>query len=222
MPSSIPVTLRDVTLELLADRAIFWPDQRTLFVADLHWGKAGTFRHFGIPVPETASPDLKRLSDLISQHQATHLVVLGDLTHHHTGVDPQLVDIITRWRRTHSQLRITLVRGNHDRHLKNLPDEWQIESIPAPVALKNVICQHEPAVFSDDHPLVLAGHLHPRVELQEGYTHRVKCHGFWYSQGCLVLPAFSSFVDGGIVKPSANDRVWVTFEDQILEVPTRR
>jgi uncharacterized protein len=37
---------------LLPGRAAWMPATRTLLVADLHLGKAATFRHAGIPVPE--------------------------------------------------------------------------------------------------------------------------------------------------------------------------
>jgi hypothetical protein len=49
-------------VELCADRALFWTRTRTLFVADVHLGKAAAFRAGGVPVPRgSTANDLKRL-----------------------------------------------------------------------------------------------------------------------------------------------------------------
>ncbi len=51
---ALDVVLCDERVQLLADRALYWPRARTLFVADVHLGKAaafragGTFQHSGI------------------------------------------------------------------------------------------------------------------------------------------------------------------------------
>ena len=38
-------------LDLLPEKAIWWPRRRTLLVADVHCGKDATFRAMGVPVP---------------------------------------------------------------------------------------------------------------------------------------------------------------------------
>ena len=54
------------TLVLLPDRAMFWPAQQALLVADTHFGKAGVFRRAGVPIPEGIDAhDLARLSRLV-------------------------------------------------------------------------------------------------------------------------------------------------------------
>src|SRR5687768_1975535 len=66
-------------VELLASRALLWPAQATLFVADVHLGKAAAFRAGGVPVPRGATgADLQRLSALVASTGARRLVVLGD------------------------------------------------------------------------------------------------------------------------------------------------
>ena len=56
------------TLQLLAARAIWEPERRTLLVADLHLGKAETFQRAGIPLPSDG--DLETLNALIALAQA--------------------------------------------------------------------------------------------------------------------------------------------------------
>ena len=38
--------------KLVAKKGIYWPKEKSLFVADPHFGKAATFRKVGIPVSE--------------------------------------------------------------------------------------------------------------------------------------------------------------------------
>ena len=40
---------------LLAERALYWPRAATLFVADVHLGKAAAFRAGGVPLPRGAT-----------------------------------------------------------------------------------------------------------------------------------------------------------------------
>src|SRR5512140_1063418 len=80
---------------LLADRALFWPRERTLFVADVHLGKTATFRANGVPLPRgTTAGDLARLTRLIERMQAARVVVLGDFLHARAGRVPALDDAV--------------------------------------------------------------------------------------------------------------------------------
>ena len=72
---------RGQRLELMAERAVYWPEQQALLVADLHWGKDATFRAHGIPVSRATGRELQRLIDLCQRVSAKRLYVLGDLCH---------------------------------------------------------------------------------------------------------------------------------------------
>ena len=45
------ISLAGEAVRLLPERAIYWERERALVVADLHWGKAATFRAAGVPLP---------------------------------------------------------------------------------------------------------------------------------------------------------------------------
>src|SRR5919112_4797670 len=84
--SDITLTIAGEQIYLLSERAIYWPGASTLVVADLHWGKASTFRAVGIPIPiGTTSDDLARLDSALQRTQARRMVVLGDLFHAKAG-----------------------------------------------------------------------------------------------------------------------------------------
>ena len=58
-------------VELHAERALYWPRGRTLFVADVHLGKGATFRAGGVPLPRGATAnDLGRLTALVERTRA--------------------------------------------------------------------------------------------------------------------------------------------------------
>jgi len=50
-----PLSVGGEGVELCADRALFWTRTRTLFVADVHLGKAAAFRAGGVPLPRGAT-----------------------------------------------------------------------------------------------------------------------------------------------------------------------
>jgi metallophosphoesterase superfamily enzyme len=69
-------------LHLLPERALWWPAAGVLFVADLHLGKAATYRALGQPVPGgTTQENLARLDALIARWSPRRIVFLGDFLH---------------------------------------------------------------------------------------------------------------------------------------------
>ena len=57
------------TLWLLPDKALYWPARRALLVADVHIGKAASYRALHQPVPRgTTEATLARLDTLLARH----------------------------------------------------------------------------------------------------------------------------------------------------------
>jgi metallophosphoesterase superfamily enzyme len=76
----LEIELEGEKIALLPERALYWPAQHTLIVADLHWGKAGHFRKNGIAIPAQAQQhDEIRLASVISKYKVQRLVVAGDI-----------------------------------------------------------------------------------------------------------------------------------------------
>ena len=70
----------------LAALLLWWPAARMVMVADVHFGKAATFRRAGQPVPHgTTADNLARLDALLAATGADHLVFLGDFLHARSG-----------------------------------------------------------------------------------------------------------------------------------------
>ena len=60
-------TLCGERVRLHPERALHWPAGDALFVADVHLGKAASFRASGVPLPRgSTQADLTRLSSLLA------------------------------------------------------------------------------------------------------------------------------------------------------------
>jgi uncharacterized protein len=207
-------------VELLPQRALYWARALTLFVADLHLGKAATFGAAGIPVPgETGHADLAALAACIAQTRAQRLVILGDLLHARNGRDAATLDSLARWRAAHPALDIVLVRGNHDHSAGDPPRELGIRAVDDPHHAAPFVLAHRPEASKLGY--VLAGHIHPAITLHGPASLRERLPCFVIGRSRAILPAFGSFTGSARFPAAAGDRVVVIAGDQLIE-PTSR
>lgn len=119
----LPWQMAGERVELLGERALYWPARRCLFIADLHLGKGDTLRRGGIALPRGGTgDDLARLGRLIDDTGADSLVVLGDLVHGPVRPGAWL-DQWAQWRQQRRALDVRVVPGNHDRALRMAADQ---------------------------------------------------------------------------------------------------
>ena len=163
--TDVMLTIAGEEIYLLPERALWWPNASTLIVADLHWGKASTFRATGIPIPiGTTSDDLARLDSALIRTGARRMVVLGDLFHAKAGrIASHTLAELRRWRSLAAPVEILLVRGNHDRHAGDPPSDLKINCVNAPAFVPPFVFRHEPVPQGDAYGL--AGHVHHEVRL---------------------------------------------------------
>lgn len=172
----------------LRDRAIYWPAQRALIVADMHLEKASWLAQGGQMLPPWDShATLNRLAALVDATDADHLWALGDSFHDIAGPSrlprdsQRLLDSIA------GRVAICWVEGNHDAGADvtgNLCAEMEV----AGIMLRHESCP-------DDDRAEISGHFHPKVT--------VKMRQRSVSRPCiamndqrLVLPAFGSLTGG--------------------------
>jgi len=220
------------TLWLLPERAVYWPRAGTLIVADVHFGKAAAFRAGGIAVPGgTTAAMLRRLSAALDRTGAARLLILGDLLHARAGRAPHTLEQVAAWRAARPDLRITLIRGNHDSRAGDPPDNWGIECLDAPVVEAPFVWLHQPpkcragwqpAVQAEEagyQPALqgypVAGHVHPAVALGgNGRALTLPC--FYFGRDYALLPAFGEFTGTAVVRPRSGERVFVLAGDEII------
>ncbi|NMO15333.1 ligase-associated DNA damage response endonuclease PdeM [Pyxidicoccus fallax] len=203
-------------LELLPERALYWPDAGVLAVADLHWGKTESFQQHGIPLPTgVLEDDLARLSAALGATGARRLLLLGDLIHSRQGLTPALVQRLAAWRESQAGVELVLVRGNHDRHVKTLPPEWRLDVRESHLDEGPFRFAHHPEPAPGR--FVWAGHLHPMVRLS-GRGDRLRLPCFHVGSDVGVLPAFSAFTGGCDVSRRPGERVFAIADPAVVEV----
>lgn len=188
MPESQDIVLAGEPVRLLADRALYWPARRRLFIADLHLGKADTFRAAGIALPRGGTAlDLGRISALVDATDADSVWVLGDMLHGRIDLSSWRAAWDT-FRERHPRSSFAVVDGNHDRALHQAG--LDIELMGNAVHDSPFVLRHAPARDPRGH--VLCGHLHPVLKLPG----QPRTPAFWLQHGCTILPAFSAFTGG--------------------------
>ncbi len=211
------VQLAGQQLTLLGQRAIHWPAQQALLIADLHLGKADTLRRAGILTPRgSTSSDLQRLEALVDRYRPHTLWVLGDMLHGPLHEAPWL-QRWRRFRRQHSELIVEVIAGNHDRVLTGANAAAAREALgiqvrPDGLSLGGLSLCHQTTTKSA--LPTLSGHLHPVIRLP-GLPRRWPA--FVLTPNGLLLPAFSRLT-GGLLMDHRSGGCFACVEGEIVAV----
>ena len=208
VPASVcKVHWAGVELQLLPERALWWPQRRALFIADLHMGKAATYRALGQPVPGgTTQENLECLSALVARHSPQQLIFLGDFLHAAAARTASVMAALALWRKQHADVQMTLVRGNHDSRAGDPPASLRIEVVDEPYLLGPFALCHHPQLHATH--FVLAGHVHPVCRLSGRGRDSLRMPCFVAAAGQAVLPAFGEFTGGWMVGAEVGRRLY--------------
>lgn len=231
-------------LQLHPSGAIYLPRHGLVLVADAHFGKALSFRRLGVPVPQgTTQATLDKLDALLLETQATGVVFLGDFLHSahvQTSVSSTenegrnaTLSALYAWRERNPDIRLTLVRGNHDSRAGDPPaalglqvvnEPWVLPSQALPGesgSLPLALCHHPQQLAN---AAVLAGHWHPCTILHGRAHQRLRLPCFWLTaasaaSGLGILPAFGSFTGMHPIERQLGDRVFAVAGQSVRELP---
>lgn len=208
------VELSGCELWLLAEKAVYWPEERALLIADAHFGKAAAYRRMGQPVPAgTTQQNLAVLDRLISRHDCRQLIFLGDFLHSPESQTPATLDPLEAWRLSHNDLTMTLIRGNHDKRAGDPPAALRINTVAEPLLLGPFALQHEPHRHPTHH--VLAGHLHPVYRLNAKARQSLRLPCFCLGDRVSLLPAFGAFTGGMSIQATAQNRIYLAADGAV-------
>jgi DNA ligase-associated metallophosphoesterase len=212
---SLKILFAGQAMWLLPSRAIYWPASASIVIADLHLGKAASFRMHGIPVPAgSTTRDLSRISAILQETGARRLVILGDFLHARAGRQPEVLEEMSRWRAKHEKLDILLIPGNHDRSAGHVLDDWRMQEVEEPYLDHGLALMHDPATVTSAPSL--AGHIHPVTSLRDFDGSSVNIPSFIQDGSQLVLPAFGTFTGGYKVAHAEGRRAFLVMSGRVI------
>jgi DNA ligase-associated metallophosphoesterase len=206
------------TVWLLPERALYWPAGRVLFVADLHLGKAATYRALGQPVPAgTTRENLARLSSVAAALPAIATDLPGGFSSCGGGANALRADRAGRLAGEFAALDCVLVRGNHDSRAGDPPASLGIRVVDEPFAVGPFAACHHPQSHATHS--VLAGHLHPVLNLRGPGRDHLRLPCFCIEAGLAILPAFGEFTGGWSVAPQAGRQLYPVGGQAVWRLP---
>ena len=213
------ISLGPIKVQLLPGRAAFLPASKSLIVADIHLGKAATFRERGLAVPEGSNAsDLGRLKGIIDFKKPKQLVIAGDLFHSADGLSSSTIELFQEWLKN-LELPVILTEGNHDRRSWFSRYRFPIDVSPY-LRLDGLTITHDPEDLSVTE-YGIAGHLHPGIRIKEAPRQLLKIAGFLVRRKKhLILPAFSEFTGIGPLKIGEEDQFFTEIKGTISELPS--
>lgn len=212
----IPFEWREQHWRLSAGRAVFWEEEQTLIIADLHVGKSAHFRKAGIAVPANiVQEDLYRLQRLITKYHPKQVIVVGDMFHSSANNDVQYFKL---WRQQFALIPFLLITGNHDILAPELYKELDIDQEDS-LCLHNIFFVHDAAdAPSSCNEYVFSGHIHPGVRLVGYGRQHLRLPCFYFGPEAAVLPAFSHFTGTYSLEPEPSSAVFVIAEQKVFRV----
>jgi len=212
--------LRGQSMKLHPFKGMYWSEQETLMVADLHLGKATHFRKAGIPVPkEVRQSNFDKFTALLLDLNPKRVLILGDLFHSECNTAWEDFVFITK---QFEETTFELVVGNHD-----IMDDTQykyakLKIHPEPYDIAPFILTHHPMELEDikEGEYNLCGHIHPAVYLRGVAKQGMKLPCFHFNEKQGILPAFGEFTGTAIMRTKRKDQVFVVSTDRVIEMQT--
>lgn len=180
--------VRGQMLTPLAEGGLWWEDERTLVVSDLHLEKGSSFAARGQMLPPyDTSATLAIVEALVRTYHPERVISLGD-SFHDRRAETRLDELdADRIRRLTQATDWIWVEGNHDPD----PPAHLGGRAAKTLRIQDINFRHEPSGESGE----IAGHLHPCAKvLSRVRALRRRC--FVTDGERLILPALGAFTGG--------------------------
>ena len=223
VPLSFALEFAGQEFRLVHGRALFWPREQALLVADLHLEKASFFASHGQMLPPYDSREtLERVALAIRHTGARRVFALGDNFHDPEAprrLEPHAAGMLAALTRATDWVWIT---GNHDGAGAHIAAGGETAD---EIDLGGVILRHR-AHAAERRP-ELSGHFHPRLKVSARGRRIVRpCAVIGDTR--LILPAFGALTGGmdaadpailAAMQPARRIEAIVATKDRLLSYP---
>ena len=176
--------------EFRADKSLYWPERKTLIVADLHLEKGSYYAAKGqLLPPYDTETTLTALQKSVNETGAQRLIALGDNFHDDAGpnrLTPQnkalLPDIPVIW-----------ITGNHDPALYLSTETG--DSIVDQYEENDVTFCHIANPNKASTQMQVTGHFHPKASIR-ARGRRLSGPCFIHNSRTIILPSFGAYTGG--------------------------
>lgn len=181
-------------MRLVGGRALFWPRENALLVADLHLEKASFFAQHGQMLPPYDSREtLGRIADALRETGARRVFCLGDNFHDSAGtlrLEPHAAGMLAALTRATDWVWIT---GNHDAPINSPGAVHSAGTLAEELEVSGLILRHR-TKRGETRP-ELSGHYHPKLTIA-ARGRRIARPCAVASESRLILPAFGALTGG--------------------------
>jgi DNA ligase-associated metallophosphoesterase len=248
MQAPLRYQLLDNSLWLSVERCIYWENENALILSDLHFGKTGHFRKFGIAVPQNVyKEDLQRLLYQVQFFNARKIIVVGDLFHSNANKEH---DLFKKWRNDINGVEVHLIKGNHDLLNEAMYGELNIQVHHESLNVGKLNFIHDvmnpltslslqPGISTTSHftfayskatprshntlhhsarTYSISGHIHPGIRVGGIAKQALSFPCFYFGEQYAVLPAFSRFTGFALIDPKQHENVFAIVENKLLQI----
>ena len=188
-------SLADAELVALASGCLWLPEQRTLVVADLHFGKAERMarREGRLTPPYEARETLARLAGEVDRLRPEQVICLGDSFDDDSAADALDADIRIGLARLMAGRKWIWIAGNHDPAPTGMGGTCQAEFRIGGLHFQHIaspggVCTGDTGTGARGE---ISGHYHPKAWLKgRGRP------AFVLDRSRLILPAFGAYTGG--------------------------
>ncbi len=196
-------------------KVMYWKEEESLIIADLHIGKSAHFRKNGIPLHANVNKNnFWNLSLVLDEFKPTNVIFLGDLFHSDLNQEwSDFVDFMANY----PDVNLMLVKGNHD-----IIDESHFQELNMAVVDElekgPFLFTHEPMEDWKGDLYNLSGHIHPAVRMSGKANQGMTLPCFYFSKNAGLLPSFGDFTGRYRIKPKKSDVVFVSGPNEVLRI----
>ena len=186
----------------ILDLALYIEKEKTLVIADPHFGYEESLNKRGVLIPRFQFKDfINRLDNSIKNVEVKKIVITGDLKHEFGTILKQEWRDILEFFDYFKDKEIIIVKGNHDVLLDPIIKKRNVKLVKY-YKIKNIIILHGDSIPTDkdflESKTIIIGHEHPAISFKERLNEKFKCFliGEWKDKKLIVLPSINMLTYG--------------------------